>query len=313
MAEREHILITGASGFLGTWLSEAAHEQGFGLIGVGSAAPRRPEIFSAFVREHCANVDFGALVGARRLRTVFHLAGGASVSRSVENPVGDFASLLPGTTALTVYLMRQQREAHLILFSSAAVYGNTTKLPISETAPVAPISPYGIHKAVAECLVKHYGRISGTRASFLRIFSAYGEGLRKQVLWDICQKAMTAQEKGERFIPIQGTGNETRDFIHATDVARAALLVAAHPPRTGSQIINVASGVETSIRTLAASVMSELTCSVETVFNGMTRMGDPINWHADITTLRNLGFTASIPLAKGIARSVCWQKSLARP
>jgi len=311
MAEIESILITGASGFLGAWLSEAAREQGFELIGVDLVKPRSPKLYGAFAEGPCAGVDFAALVGARKLRTVFHLAGSASVPQSVENPVDDFASLLPGTATLAAYLMRCQRETHLVLFSSAAVYGDPVRLPIPETGRVAPISPYGIHKAAAENLIGHYARVSGFRASFLRIFSAYGEGLRRQVVWDICRKATAARKRGERFISLHGTGLETRDFIHAADIVRAALLVAAHPPVAGSRIINVATGIETSIRMLAESVIRELACPVEPAFSGVARAGDPLHWRADITALRELGFAPSISLAEGIARAVRWQKSLA--
>lgn len=310
MPERDYLLITGASGFLGTWLADAAHQQGFGLLGVDIVQPRRPEIFSAFTTHPCDRADFGSLVGGRKLRAVFHLAGSASVPQSVENPLGDFASLLPGTVALLVYLGRCQRDAHLLFFSSAAVYGNPARLPIDESASVAPISPYGIHKVAAEFIIEQYARLYGIRASVLRMFSAYGEGLRKQVVWDICHKAMSAKENDERSIPMHGTGNETRDFIHAADIARASLLVAAHPPASGTQTLNISCGVETSIRALAESIVVALGLKLELAFNGVNRAGDPTNWRADIRKLQVLGFTPTVPFAEGIARSVHWQQAL---
>lgn len=313
MPERETILITGASGFLGTWLADVAHQQGLELIGVDIVAPRRPELWSAFAMQPCDRADFPALVGVRKLRAVFHLAGGASVPESVQNPAADFASLLPGTIQLLVFLARERPEAHLLLFSSAAVYGNPAQLPVAETAPVAPISPYGIHKAAAEFLIEHYARIFALRASLLRMFSAYGEGLRKQVVWDICHKAVAAKERGEPSFPMHGTGNETRDFIHAADIARAALLIATHPPASGTQVINVASGVETSIRTLAESIIGALGFQLEPDFNRVTRAGDPANWRADVSELRALGFASTIAFHEGIANCVRWQMALHSP
>jgi UDP-glucose 4-epimerase len=306
------ILITGASGFLGTWLGEAAHAQGCELIGVDIVAPRRPELWSGFAMQTCDRADYAALIGSRQLGAVFHLAGGASVPESVQNPAADFASLLPGTVELLVYLSRAQRDAHLLLFSSAAVYGNPVQLPVAETALVAPISPYGIHKAAAEFLIAHYARVYGLRASMLRMFSAYGEGLRKQVVWDLCRKVMAAQRDGSA-LTLHGTGNETRDFIHASDIARAALLVAQHPPASGSQVINIASGEETSIRTLAESILRVLGVQAQLTFNGMRRAGDPANWCADVSRLRTLGFAPSVPFTDGIIRCVRWQKELLFP
>jgi UDP-glucose 4-epimerase len=227
----------------------------------------------------------------------------------VKNPAADFASLMPGTVELLVFVARAQRDAHFLFFSSAAVYGNPAHLPVSETALDAPISPYGIHKAAAEILIEHYARLFGLRASMLRMFSAYGEGLRKQIVWDLCQKAMLAQRDHET-IELHGTGEETRDFIHAADVARAALLIAQHPPQSGTQIINVASGEETSIRILAESVLRALGCKSKLAFNGARRAGDPVNWRADVSRLRALAFTPGVPFADGIANCIRWQTRL---
>lgn len=310
ITDRDFVLITGASGFLGTWLANDAHERGFGLLGIDIAPPQRAEIWTDFRTHLSERADFAALVGTRRLHAVFHLAGGASVPQSLENPIGDFASLLPGTIALLVYLARHQPGAHLVFFSSAAVYGNPARLPVSEMDPVAPISPYGIHKATAEFAIEHYARLFGLRASLLRIFSAYGEGLRKQVVWDTCQKVLVAMANGARCVPMFGSGNETRDFIHASDIARAALIISNAPPHRGTQVFNVASGRDLSIRTLAESVVQSLDASVSLAFDGAARRGDPLNWQANIDKLTALGFSPAIPFDEGIRRSINWQKRL---
>ena len=310
MPEHDYCLITGASGFLGTWLAREASLQGWRLIGVDIVAPQRPELFESFATTACDRADIDTLVGHRRLRAVFHLAGGASVPQSVENPMADFSSLLPGTMAVLAYMARCQREAHLVLYSSASVYGNPAELPIGEADRISPVSPYGIHKAMAEFAVSEYARLYELRASFLRIFSAYGEGLRKQVIWDVCQKIMAAVREGRDEIILHGTGEETRDFVHACDVARAAILIAKNPPAGHVQAFNVAAGVETSIRGLAEKMLSVLNSKVRLAFNGMMRKGDPLNWRADTRHLRNLGFQPEVSIEEGIRRSVSWQTSL---
>src|SRR6476620_7227710 len=141
MSEGETILITGGSGFLGTWLANAAFAQGLELLGLDIVAPRRPEIWAGFAMQSCDRANFATLVRGRKLKSVFHLAGSASVPESITNPVADFTSLLPGTIELLVFLARHQPEAHLVLFSSAAVYGNPAQLPIDEAAAVLPVSP----------------------------------------------------------------------------------------------------------------------------------------------------------------------------
>lgn len=310
MHERDCVLITGASGFLGTWLSDIAHEQGCDLIGIDLVAPRQPKLFSAFATKSCEQTDFESLISSRKIRVVFHLAGGASVPQSMDDPQGDFDSLLPGTVALLGYLIRHQCDAHFVFFSSAAVYGNPISLPVAETAAVKPISPYGIHKAAAEFIIEHYARLFGLRASLLRLFSAYGEGLRKQVVWDISQRVIASQRSGERTISLHGTGAETRDFLHAVDIARAALFVAERPPESGVQVLNVASGTEISIAALAERVAHELRADIKILFNGVIRAGDPMSWRADIGKLTKLGFSPKVSFAEGIARLAHWHQDL---
>ena len=122
--------------------------------------------------------------------------------------------------------------ARLLLVSSAAVYGDPERLPVSEDAPLAPISPYGRHRAEAEEVALQ----SGAPVVIARVFSAYGEGLRRQVLWDVAQRALVGGP-----VELSGTGEETRDFVHARDVAAAISAIAQRSAFDG-EIVNVATG-----------------------------------------------------------------------
>ena len=114
----------------------------------------------------------------------------------------------------------------------------------------------------------------------MRIFSAYGSGLRKQLLWDIYQKYLNTGR-----IDLFGTGNETRDFIHISDILRALELILAY--QGPEEIFNVANGEEVSIRELAEIYAKQLGENTDIVrFNGETKVGDPQNWRADISLLK---------------------------
>src|SRR4030095_13057401 len=78
--------------------------------------------------------------------------------------------------------------AILIYPSSAAVYGVVKQAPIGESSPIAPVSPYGLHKAMAEELCSTQSKHFGLRCAIVRFFSVYGPGSRKQLLWDLAQK-----------------------------------------------------------------------------------------------------------------------------
>lgn len=304
------ILITGAAGFLGTWMADECHKKGFDLIGIDLRVPFEPQIWSNFSTSSCATADFEQLIAGKKLLAVLHLAGSASVGFSVSDPFSDFASLLPGTARLALYLARHQPQARLFFFSSAAVYGNPLVLPIKEEAPIIPISPYGIHKATAENLLSHYSRIFNLRLTILRIFSVYGPGLRKQLVWDVYQKSLSAMQAGEQSITLFGTGNESRDFIYVKDVCDAVLSLLSYSSNEYLGIYNLASGIETTIKDAAHYIIKHLGGGIEIKFDGKISKGDPANWSVDTKNLSSTGFTCRYTLEEGLGEVEKWIKTI---
>ena len=124
-----------------------------------------------------------------------------------------------GVTAFLLETLRTYLPScRFVFLSSAAVYGNPQQLPSPRRSPCHPISPYGYHKYICEMLCREYGSIYSIKSSVLRIFSAYGERLRKQVIFDLCRKF---SDPALKTVEVYGTGDETRDFIHARDIAQA--------------------------------------------------------------------------------------------
>src|SRR5690606_20851190 len=130
-------------------------------------------------------------------------------------------------------------------------------------------SPYGWHKYYGELLCKEYHTLYQVRTCFLRPFSVYGPGLRKQLLWDLFPKSRTSSK-----IELFGTGNETRDFIYIDDLVQAIALVIEQSPFDACAY-NVASGTETSIEEIASSYLRSLNPKAQLSFNNITREGDP--------------------------------------
>ena len=241
---------------------------------------------------------------------VCHLAGGASVPASIGNPYGDFSSLLPGTARLALFVAKYFPEAKFFLFSSAAIYGNPTSLPIKESSDPVPVSPYGIHKFLAETLLVHYKRLYGLNIRILRIFSVYGPGLRKQLLWDIYQKCADSEKSGNDNITLFGTGLESRDFIYIVDLCRAVFSMIKDNDTQNLDIVNIASGVESTIKTVAENFVSHLGFKGSVQFNGIEATGNPVNWHADVTKLKQLSFKHDFGLNEGLEQVAGWTKTL---
>jgi UDP-glucose 4-epimerase len=124
--------------------------------------------------------------------------------------------------------------------------------------------------------------------------------LRRQVIWDICERILTTGT-----LTLGGTGEETRDFIHAADVAGALVLLAERAPATG-EIYNLATGRETAIAELAKLLATALGRKVSPTFDGRSRPGDPRNWRADISKLQALGYRPALSLESGLAQIAQW-------
>lgn len=220
----------------------------------------------------------------------------------MENPRADYID----GPALTFDLLENLRihapDCIFLLLSSAAVYGDPRPLPVNETTMPRPISAYGFHKWQSEIICREFTSLFGLRTVSARIFSAYGPGLRRQVLWDIVRKALTEPE-----VYLQGTGNESRDFIHVMDIARGIETLMIHAPARG-EVYNLASGQETRIADLATLILENLKSSKPLLFSGTLPPGTPKNWQADINLMSGFGFEPKVSIQEGVSGYIEWSR-----
>jgi len=297
-------LVTGACGFLGSRIASQLAATGYRVVGLDreiGRAPRGVECRAMSLPDDA----LADVLAAEAPSLVVHTAGPASVVGSVVDPLADFEGSVRVHAHLLDAVRRSAPDARVIALSSAAVYGNPVSLPIAENAPLAPISPYGHHKVMCEVLMREYADVYSMNTCVLRIFSAYGAGLRRQLLWDVCEKA------SQGTVRLFGTGEETRDFIHADDVARA-VLVLAHAAAFEGEAYNAAAGVETSVRELVTTLVGEIAPGAPIEFSGEVRAGDPLRWRADISAIRALGFEPSLSLDDGLAEYAAWYRDVTR-
>lgn len=296
------LIITGAAGFLGRYAAQHFSEQGWSVIGIDCVPPENAPLsnLAAYYSLKLPDKAFGDLLRKYVPKACIHCAGRASVPLSVTDPAADFYA----NTVLTFEVLNALRlhapSCRFVLLSSAAVYGNPRFLPVSEDQPTAPISPYGFHKLQCEQLCLQFASVYSLSTASVRIFSAYGPGLRRQVLWDMCQKIIM-----QNSLNLQGTGKESRDFIHALDVAKALRTITANAPMQG-EVYNLASGSEVTILELATMMLDALKSDIMPQFDGVVPAGTPFNWQADIAKLHSLGFAPTIPLDQGIKTYANW-------
>lgn len=295
--------VTGANGFIGTHLVDALVAGGARVIGFGRSRPTSEgrfgggSFYSGGVTVECLE---SAIDAHGTPRGVYHLAGGATVAQSLEKPLDDFNRTVVTAAALLDVLRRHAPKCPVAVASSAAVYGAGHDGPISVAADLRPFSPYGQHKRIVEQLAETYATAYGQPIVIARLFSIYGNGLRKQLLFDLCSKL--AGGSGE--IVLGGTGQEMRDWCHVSDVVDLLerLLATARPDLT---IHNGGGACPASVRQIVEQVRNAWGEDRDISFSGESRPGDPFSLLADCASLPP-DFSWRVGLTQGISEYVAW-------
>lgn len=301
------VWITGARGFIGRHLAARLASSGQRIVGLGHGAWPDAERWGVvrWLNGDIAAENLGQLARDEGLPTiVYHLAGGASVGAAIAAPREDFKRTVEATAALCDWMRLEAPEARLLAVSSAAVYGAGHVGPIPEATVGRPYSPYGYNKLMMELVCRQYAETYGLPVATARLFSVYGPELRKQLLWDICQRL----EAGAPALELGGTGNELRDWTEVTDVVRALELIAslASPEAT---TINVGSGTGLNVAEIARLVVAARGDDTPIRFTGQARPGDPASLIADGRQLAALGFDWTVPADAGVAAYVAWHRA----
>ena len=245
-----HFLVTGAAGFIGTHLANVLAAQG-GFVRVlddmssGDPAQLAPSIH--FTRGDVRDVPrlWSLLHG---VDVVYHLAARVSLPASVLYP-REYNDVNVGGTVALLEACRDVGVRRVVLASSATVYGNQARQPVDEEAKVQPGVPYAVSKLAAENYLFTMGALSGFETVALRIFNAYGPGQHLPPVHAPVIPQIAHQLVQDGSIVIFGDGTQTRDFVYVDDVV-AALVAAATAPKVDRAILNIGSGVETSMNEL---------------------------------------------------------------
>jgi UDP-glucose 4-epimerase len=297
------VFITGVAGFIGRYIAAHFVKSGASVAGVDIVPPDRVPKGIHYAAMQLPSPEFVSFLKATQPDICIHCAGRASVPDSMRDPASDFRQNTMLTFEVLDALRQYVPNCRFILLSSAAVYGNPKTLPVAESQHIAPLSPYGFHKRQCELLCQEFSRIYSVPTLAVRIFSAYGPGLQRQVVWDICERLLKTGA-----LSLKGTGYESRDFIHAIDIARGIALLADAAPAEG-ELFNLASGRETTIAEIAVLLTRALGLNATAAFDGENRPGDPLNWRADMTKLSAFGFTNTITLENGMREVAAWARS----
>lgn len=299
--------ITGARGFIGRHLSRSLASDGYRVAGLGHGA--WPAVEAAeWGLAYWLNGDVSASNLAQmhtelgKPEGIFHFAGGSSVGAALANPHEDFKRTVGSTADLLEWIRQHCPDAPLIAVSSAAVYGAGHDGLIPEDARLTPYSPYGTHKLMMEELCRSYAVNFGLSIVLPRLFSVYGPELKKQLLWDTCNKLATQGEA-----ELGGSGQELRDWTHVSDVVTVLVSLLAFADTT-APALNIATGRPVPVREVVTALSGAwLPATPPRIeFSGQARAGDPYSLCADVGRLGALGMSCATSVSDGVAEYVQW-------
>jgi UDP-glucose 4-epimerase len=297
------LLVTGHDGFIGRHVCQVASEHGTPVVGIGRASQSADPHAAQPARVVEEAITLHALERATdgiEPIAIIHCAGTGTVGRAADLPFTEFERSVGATATLLEFARtRLQAAPRVVLTSSAAVYGETSTSPATESLACAPISAYGFHKVMAEQLCHCYAQQFHVPITVVRLFSVYGPGLRKQLPWD----AMSRLRRGDRHFHC--TGNELRDWLHVRDAAQL-LWRAATREQAPWEILN-SSGQRATTRDMLRTLSKSAGMSEEPTFSGMSQPSNPMNLiGSSARAERTLGWRPTITLEEGLSEFATW-------
>ena len=298
------ILIIGSKGFIGSAALRYYKSAGYHTFGCDVISGGNDRDYYKITKDKS---EYNEVLKSISPDVCFNASGSANPHLSFENPFKDYELNVVNVIKILEAIRISTPRTIFINISSAAVYGSPHNLPVTETDDIDPVSPYGWHKRESELLCSEYANLYDIKTCSMRVFSAYGPGLKKQLFWDLFKK--TREEGVEGRIELLGTGDESRDYIYVEDLVRASEIIAIKGNLQGG-VINIGTGIETKIKTAAKNFIKTLGWEGEITFTGSKRKGDPENWCADISKMKQMGYISEFSLYNGLQAYCRWLRHI---
>ena len=302
-------LVTGAAGFIGAAVAKRLVAEGHRVITIDNLStgcrnniPEGVEFFE----DDCRNAAVYSRIPQERYDAILHIAGQSSGEISFDDPIYD----LETNTASTLYLINFAIKVgckRFVYASTMSVYGITDDAPVAETAPLKPQSFYGVGKIASE----HYLRLSqkmGILPTSLRLFNVYGPGQNLENLRQGMISIYLAQMIKDNKVVVKGDLERFRDFVYIDDVVES-FMICLRNKKTEGKILNVGTGVKTTVRDLLNLMMSinrEMPLETEA-----STPGDVFGVRANIECFKSIaGFEPKVQLKEGLQEMFRWALNL---
>jgi UDP-glucose 4-epimerase len=297
-----NVLITGGAGFIGSHLAERVLAGGGRVrvldnlsTGKRENLPVHPQL--EFVQGDIR--DRSLVAGSvRGMDAIVHLAAVASVQASVDDPMGTHETNFDGTLSL-IEAARSAGVKRIVYASSAAVYGDTAILPVSESVATSPLTPYAADKLAGEHYLGFYHRKYGMQTTAFRFFNIYGPRQDPSSPYSGVISIFVDRLRAGAPVTLFGDGRQTRDFVYVGDLAMLLARAISETAAFG-QVMNVGRGIECSLLELLTA-MERLTGRKMERIHEAARVGDIVRSCANVERLRSLlGAVPQTPIADGL-------------
>ncbi len=307
------VLVTGASGFIGSTLAERLIDEGFQVVGIDSFLDYYPRKIKEknlesllsrpgfeFIEADILDADWDSILSS--VGGVFHQAAIAGVRASWGKSFNQYVeNNILGTQKL-LEACKDKELDKFIYASSSSVYGDTTDLPIRESSETNPISPYGVSKLAGEHLASLYSKGYGVPTVSLRYFTVYGPRQRPDMAF---HKFITAVMRGDQ-IDIYGTGEQTRDFTYIDDAVEANLQ-AFNSGKPG-EVYNIGGGSRIELLE-AVRLIEEIVGKKANLVHTNAQRGDAKHTFSDISKANaDFGYNPQVDIKQGLLNHYEWLK-----
>lgn len=296
--EKAKVVVTGGAGFIGSHIQDALIARGYDTHIIDNFSTGKRENVNPAATLHEVDIrDFQKIAPIfNGARFVFHLAAFPRVEPSIHDPITSHDMNLNGTLNV-LQAARDAKVSKVVYSASSAVYGNPDSFPTSENAPAHPMSPYALQKYVGELYCSLFSFLYGLPTVSLRYFNVYGPRQSEEGAYALVIARFLKEKRGGRPLPIVPDGNQSRDFVHISDVVRANLLAMESDKVGTGEVLNIGGGKNYSVNEIARLIGGS------TVF--VAPRIEPKKTLADISRAKELlGWEPEIKFEEGIAELI---------